>query len=837
MTGNALYSTDSKGFRRLHERQYELPPIDPNNNEQRFLVLHPCLEDRVNAANYVRCSMEVHNVESVGPFIAVKNSRGYRHMQEPIQIDGMPFLTTIALEVFLRNFRREDQPVVLWIRHICLEEFNEDEKERYWTRNHIDSMYARAIEVVDMATFNDQLLEKRLVRNFCDARYNKWTKEWGNLPDVEVFGIPKVFPVRVGAKFSIDNPTERFAYVPLDLVASEIRLLVIAGSGDPSAPLVTGLAHSPIKDEIAYHALSYTWGPREPTVDIYVNGQLLTITKSLEVILRSLRAEKGQIVIWIDAICIDQANWYERNVNLPRMAEIYHTAAMVVSHLGELKDEVDEAIAFANQIQTPQMQFDEYGWIIGKTPRMEMQTYYRGCAALYKLLTRPYFRRVWILQEVANASNPQIGCGYLSNISLRSLEMAARNLQDMLMRDRTLANGMKSVDPGLGLVSGSQLVFVRKLFYFRHLLSQGQDSIIVFQNFKFKENTPGILETAILARDFKSSDGHDKVFALWNLAQDTRGLDFRMDYTIPVPESFTMFAIAWATQQKSLDIIAASERSPESIKFYDTAPAWCPDWTASSCASCLVRRETIPRDMTGSLNDLDGRLYSADGGLEDNKPEKALFSFHDKKLICTGLIFDVLKTIVFHGQEDSASKILSTFKAAVQEFYSRHDKCPYDDSYLAVYAMSHGDVVSAWGPRTGAQDSYGDDIFDDEPYFCDTSRSRHVPRFADSYSRVDAQRAVKDVVRGRLLAFTEDGYACLVPHWVGQSTETWQIAILAGCSVPVILQALGDGTFRFAGSCFVQGWMEGEIISEMTGADDTRSFWSTIGDAARLCIV
>ena len=45
------------------------------------------------------------------------------------------------------------------------------------------------------------------------------------------------------------------------------------------------------------------------------------------------------------------------------------------------------------------------------------------------------------------------------------------------------------------------------------------------------------------------------------------------------------------------------------------------------------------------------------------------------------------------------------------------------------------------------------------------------------------------------------------------AVEGQELAILSGCSAPVLLHENDDGTYRFIGSCFVQGWMEGEILN------------------------
>ena len=89
----------------------------------------------------------------------------------------------------------------------------------------------------------------------------------------------------------------------------------------------------------------------------------------------------------------------------------------------------------------------------------------RMCGALYKFLTRPYFRRVWVIQEVAFASNPWILCSENYHPSFEALDMAASNLLLMLTSDPGLCHGIVEAHPDLdalwarwGQVRGSSSV-------------------------------------------------------------------------------------------------------------------------------------------------------------------------------------------------------------------------------------------------------------------------------------------------------------------------------------------------------------------------------------------
>ncbi|KAK2007611.1 hypothetical protein LZ32DRAFT_662707 [Colletotrichum eremochloae] len=94
---------------------FEYQPLNHDVQEQRFLVLHPCPGDKGAPRNHVRCSIETRPLASAGPFIAVRDSRGYRLLQDAIEINGKGLVVSAALEVFLRYFRGRHLPITLWL--------------------------------------------------------------------------------------------------------------------------------------------------------------------------------------------------------------------------------------------------------------------------------------------------------------------------------------------------------------------------------------------------------------------------------------------------------------------------------------------------------------------------------------------------------------------------------------------------------------------------------------------------------------------------------------------------------------------------------------------------
>lgn len=853
---STLYISRDDGTRDLSQPEYEYTTLKIEPQELRLFVLQPCKDDRNALANHVSGRFEVYPVEAKLPdFVGVYNARGYRLFQEAIEVDGKPLIVSVALERFLRHFRRDDEPVRIWVRHLCLDQPDPAERETYWTREFSDAMYERATERVDMSEIVADLRERNIIERVIDLRFRRWTKLWDEVP--QKIELPKVFPIRLGAgsKHDPGDVHNDFEYVPLDTVADEIRVLVVMPSEDSNAPIVTHLGHCPIKCEVNYQAISYTWGEPDSTGIIIVNGLRLVVRKNLEEALRIMRHKTGLCPVWIDAVCIDQQNIIERNRQVDRMSEIYDNAVSVIAWVGPSDEDSKLAIDFLPYLAEPMMRFDDQGdWICQDlynkkddqdVKRIPPDQVPRMCGALYQFLCRPYLRRTWILQELAVATAPTIVCGH-QYVDFARLEKASRNLQDMIRRDSSLAEQMVMATPGLKHVDRAALNHVRTILFFRHLSEGGGHwGSLAGPDGKRVVDTgsmsPGYLETAILTRNFEATIPSDKLYALWNLAKDKDGFEYKIDYSLSTEQVFTSFAAAWARHTGSLDIIGASEVNIMSHDFYTKAPSWAPDWRTASNVSCLVRREMLTTSTMMMLQShMDGPLYSADGGIKQSSGN-TYFHFEDNVLRCSGIILDTLECVAGLAGPNSISTPMETFIGrvfATEDYLKEQSNCPYDDPAQAAWAAMHGDNVQAWPPREENLKN-ADENRPGERYVCLTEHSRHIKHYADSYSRTDSWDTQLMVMRGRECAITEQNYVALVPGYVKGMERMGKVhlAILATCSVPVLLQEISENTYRYLGTAFVQGWMEGKIIEEMRGDDTAVEFWQAISESGRLRIV
>ncbi|KAK1911514.1 hypothetical protein P3342_012815 [Pyrenophora teres f. teres] len=139
---------------------------------------------------------------------------------------------------------------------------------------------------------------------------------------------------RVAKVFRVATPE---LYAPLSTGSHAFRLLHLlpgACEDDLSAELYEC---SMIECRNRYITISYTWGQLNevPRVPITCNGKTVLIFENLCAALRRLRRPNHVLLIWVDALCINQDDTLERTHQVGLMGEIYSNSQETVIWLGE----------------------------------------------------------------------------------------------------------------------------------------------------------------------------------------------------------------------------------------------------------------------------------------------------------------------------------------------------------------------------------------------------------------------------------------------------------------------------------------------------------------------
>ncbi|QMW46303.1 hypothetical protein G4B11_009758 [Aspergillus flavus] len=221
---------------------------------------------------------------------------------------------------------------------------------------------------------------------------------------------------------------DSFKYEPLDLDGPAFRLVRLChGDGPDIHCELFQVWLYPEQSAISYEALSYTWGSTEIVESVQMNGKILGVTLNLYLALQHLRLQDEDRILWVDGICIDQANHKERGHQVRHMGDIYKQAERVIFWLGQPTYDTNVVLDSLHQLQKESTGYACRTWELtdprwadlwsSVQPRLkdkypDLRT--RQRQGLEELLSRPWFRRVWILQEVANARAGLVCCGQKS---------------------------------------------------------------------------------------------------------------------------------------------------------------------------------------------------------------------------------------------------------------------------------------------------------------------------------------------------------------------------------------------------------------------------------------
>jgi Heterokaryon incompatibility protein (HET) len=139
-------------------------------------------------------------------------------------------------------------------------------------------------------------------------------------------------------------------YISSDWTSRTIRVLNLQAARHDDDELVGSLQTISLDDNIPYFALSYVWGDYSTNPDtININNTRLNITSNCREALVEIRHRHGSVCLWVDSLCIDQANQQEQAHQIALMREIYSRAETVLVWLGAESPECNQAMRWISK--------------------------------------------------------------------------------------------------------------------------------------------------------------------------------------------------------------------------------------------------------------------------------------------------------------------------------------------------------------------------------------------------------------------------------------------------------------------------------------------------------
>jgi len=148
-----------------------------------------------------------------------------------------------------------------------------------------------------------------------------------------------------------------------------------------------------------YEALSYVWGDDTTGFRVTVDGSPFFVTPNLYSALRHLRLEDRDRVLWIDALCINQADDAERTHQVSCMGDIYREASSVIVWLGEESASSEIAMDFLELwSRDSSLHFDASVGPALTVKGMSI-TSYKLREQVIQFFWNPWWQRLWTVQE------------------------------------------------------------------------------------------------------------------------------------------------------------------------------------------------------------------------------------------------------------------------------------------------------------------------------------------------------------------------------------------------------------------------------------------------------
>lgn len=356
-----------------------------------------------------------------------------------------------------------------------------------------------------------------------------------------------------------------------------IRAIALEPSEDPQVDLHGELRYVqlPFPDQ-DFTALSYVWGDPALSHNLICGSSRIRITANLDKALRRLRLKDKTILIWADAVCINQSDLEERGQQVQRMNCIYSEegACSVAVWLGG-GDDMDKCIDFLWGLSSAQYESRVTSDQADEAIQTELHRWFGSgdIRPIEKFLGLPWFTRRWVIQE-AVLSGCHLYCGN-SDIDWHAFIHAWRLLNlSTLQLQRSVLEHIRGINQLCEEISSP----LPDTHGQRGIL----DLLVYFNNPVCTDNRDRIYSLLGLADDVGNQSFVERMMALtleYPLNSRQEALSFEIDYESSIEDVYTAFAEKLLLYKDYLDVLQCSGAfRPELSKNHFAVQSWVPDW-------------------------------------------------------------------------------------------------------------------------------------------------------------------------------------------------------------------------------------------------------------------
>jgi hypothetical protein len=523
-----------------------------------------------------------------------------------------------------------------------------------------------------------------------------------------------------------------------------------------------------LKTPPRYETVSYAWGMPSKEWCITIDGAALAITESLAVALRRLVTLSQTKYLWIDQICINQADPMERGHQVVMMGKIYAKGERVMVWLdcvfGSMRDE-DYFRSFLQDCDRASTRVIYEQTIHSRLKRPEMRD------TLQFLLHQPWFRRAWIVQEAVLSEEVVM--------ILDCFEISFQRLCDLveeLRRQRVQAPGIQ---------------FLETMIKKKEELGQ---NIFAEDFYWFLRRMVGC----------ETSEIRDHVYAFIGMSSDPR-ISIVPDYTQSVASVFTSTTRTIIQSTHSLDIFGIlNPKAPNELNL----PSWVPDWSQDIQHAVPLYKGhdrnlfNASAGRTHATVDPNPQSLAVNGWIIDqiahvvvkDSPKRA--SVTQNTLPIEESLSEIQCTDLGGSKSITRHRVLRTYLAeGANAGHRMYVNCQGSGAFTmssAPWVISHNTA-----PLKGMSEILVTGLLQKHDH---PDHSVQISEDLDHLSTIRQQRSLVYCWKGRL---------GLAP----EGTEIGdKVAILHGSRVPIVLREQAGGKYTVLGQCYYEGAMFGESV-------------------------
>ncbi|PMD19501.1 hypothetical protein NA56DRAFT_647209 [Hyaloscypha hepaticicola] len=675
----------------------------------------------------------------------------------------------------------------------------------------------------------------------------------------------------------------QYQYRHFDSAKQEIRLLILHPGGG-EAMVEVEIVHHSLADCPAYEALSYVWGDPTVTEDIHIlapppaaqiiwptetqetiqgptiepivpehhsgdvaasaddsshDGSHITyifkVTTNLKSALQHLRTPTKPRVIWVEAICINQQDDAERGHQVRKMDQIYRNCSQVCIWLGDAEEDSDLAMELINSITesclAPMRDNPHKEITFDSTFVPVFEQFYKdkkfAChfRALLSLIIRPWFSRLWIVQEVVLSTSKIILCGNHQAdwaCFFNTFLFLFLHAKEKSMLEASYRTSFEIIFHQLPLTVKER--WRRSIGMFLRL---GAMAISWYDY-----SPPIVLREALLElRGRSMTDKRNAVYAILSLTSDITPVDLDINYRLDRLEVFKIATRKMIEQSRCLDILCDACTCMHGEY---TFPSWLPrfDDQALPCGCGSFLGSTFTFNSSRKLSDNTSAIKPVYFASQGRTAEAVIFG-EDGQLITDGIFVDrilvVMQRSTWTGLPNDETELTvpkEWFSLAYPANSFRKTTHPHETPDGSELDSQNFEVL--WRTMMANRDSptscepaasqYGEEAQQWllEHKQCDLVIPPKEVFARNSHSTfLKFKRRLYDTLQKNTLIAIESGLLGLARGCVAPGD---QVCILLGCSVPTILRQVPNierEEYILIGESYIHGMMDGEAIDKL----------------------